>query len=281
MAHPPFEQAIGTLLRKRIALLDEDRDPAPFLPTDPISAVCWAGEGRAPLFEPLVEWLDAPAGLLRLTITPAMSEQAEAGQYRLRVFCTPPSDAHRRLVFDGSVRFLPSPGTGEAEPSYASFEDLLDECPHLQRLVVEDSDQAGFAEQRGEARRWFDEALVRHYHAVPGRTRRFVNLAGDGPGPYMQFAEPPDGALVPSDDDLRAMLDAGGLVISEPVKKAVCHKAASLVYRKSASGSYRDEAAFHEGQARQFWWNAVVEVKSDPDLDEPDLRIGRDVTFLT
>ena len=63
--------------------------------------------------------------------------------------------------------------------------------------------------------------------------------------------------------------------------EAVCHKAASLIYRKSASGSYRDEASYHEGQARQFWWNAVVEVKSDPEREEPDLRIGRDVTFLT
>ena len=97
----------------------------------------------------------------------------------------------------------------------------------------------------------------------------------------MRYADPPDGAVVPSDAGLRAILDADGLVLTDIIKEAVSHKAASIIYRSSPVASYAERGQEHKDLARWHWWRAVVEVKSDPELAAPDLRIGRDVTFLT
>jgi hypothetical protein len=108
-----------------------------------------------------------------------------------------------------------------------------------------------------------------------------VDVAGTDAGPYRCFADPPEGASVPSDVALQAMLDADGLVVTPIIRRCVSHKAAALAYATSTAGSYKDEAATHESMANRLWWRAVIEVKSDPELDAPDLRVGREVTFLT
>lgn len=284
MPQPPIEMSVGTARRWTItarnavgAVLTDT-----FLDSDPLAASVWAGDDREPLFAPDVAWIDAQAATISLTVTAAMSAQAEASTYRLRLLVTPPSDAEPRCVYDGSIRFLPAPGTADPLPVYASAEDLFDHCPRVEKqLADEESAQAGFAEQRARARAWFDEEVLRNYHPVPGRTRRMVGLAGTAVGPYMAFAGPPDGATVPSDAELRAMLDANGLVITDRIVQCVSHKAAALAYETSSAGSYADDAAKHDRMANSLWWRATIEVKSDPDLDGPDLRIGRDVIFLT
>jgi hypothetical protein len=164
---------------------------------------------------------------------------------------------------------------------YASYETLLDYCPRVGELLDELSDQAGFAEQRARARSWFDEEVLRNYHCTPGRCRRMVDDDGTDAGPYMVYAEPPDGATIPSDAQLRAILDADGLEVTRIIEECVSHKAAAIVYQSSSVGAYANEGARHDGMARGLWYQAVVEVRSDPDLDAPDMRIGRDVTFLT
>jgi len=282
MPQPPVEMVLGTRARWILTLRDaQGRAVTDFLETDPVSASVWAGDDRIPLFSPEVEWVDPLEGTLAVSIRPAMTVTAEVATYRLQVFVTPPSDDQRRCVWDGSIRFLPTAGAGEPDPVYATSEDLFDYCPRLERhLADEEAAQAGFAEQRARARKWLDDTLLRNYYPVPGRTRRMVNLAGTAAGPYSVFADPPEGAAIPSEAQLRAILDAGGLVVTDAIRELVSHKAAAYAYRTS-TGPYGDEATEHDREANRLWYVSDFDVKTDPDLASPDLRIGRDVTFLT
>ena len=108
-----------------------------------------------------------------------------------------------------------------------------------------------------------------------------VDLDGTGAGPYLLFAEPPDAATVPTDVQLRAMLDADGLVVTDTIRECVSHKAAAYAYRTAKGAGYSDDAGRHEGTANRLWYRSVCEIRSDPELDAPDLRIGRDVMYLT
>lgn len=282
MPHPPFEQVLGTIGRHRITARTADGSPVTnLLATDPLTAVVWAGDDRQILMLPDATWVDPSSGVFHLTIPSAMTADAVPGQYRVQAFCTPASDGEKRCLYDGSVRFLPTPGTGSAGPVYASYDDLLKYCPQVEPMQVATSDQSGFAEQRARARTWFDDEVVRNYHPQPGRSRRMVDLSGTGAGPYMTYADPPEGAVVPSDVGLRAILDADGLEVTDVVRECVSHKAAAIIYKSSPVGSYAADGARHDGEARMHWYRAVIEVRSDPSLAAPDLRIGRDVTFLT
>jgi hypothetical protein len=281
MAHSTYEQVLGTIGRHYWQARTLEGEPIPFLFTDPLEGVLWPGDERAATLSPAVEWADAPKGIFSVTIASAMTVGLAPGIYRIQAFCTPTSDGERRCILDESVKFLPTAGSSAAGKSYVTSEDLLDYCPRLEQLQDAETDQAGFAEQRARARTWFDEEVVRNYFPVPGRTRRKVDLSGTGAGPYMAFADPPAGAAVPSDDQLRAMLDADGLVVTDQVRECVAHKAASIVYGGVKSGAYSAEAAQHEGMARRLFYRIEAEIRTDPELASADIRVGRDVIFLT
>jgi hypothetical protein len=264
-----------------------------FTGSDALSAQVFAGDGQPVLFAPTCSWVDAAAGTIRVAITAAQLAAAAItpGEYLLRVFVTPVSDGQPRLVGQWSIAFTPAPGTDAAPTAYATYRDLGDYSPELQKLQDKLNDLTQFAHERHTARAETDNRILNGYRPVPGRARRYYNAGRTGAGPYgplyLTAADLADPAFAaPTATAVRAWLDAGGLRITPDIAEFNARWASALVYGGQAgtSNAYAQQAVVERGLAEAAWTRAkaALEIDTTSPLDGVyEVRIGQDVTWLT
>jgi len=210
-----------------------------------VEAKVWPGDDRAPILTIAGDATDAATGYFAVTFAADDTASVAEGLYRYQVLAT--EGGTTVTVFDGRIRISGIPGTATAPTTYCSFEDMKRLAPWIEDLADADEDQAGFAEQRGEARKWLDVLAQKHYR-VPGIGNRQTSLDhllgyGDTVGDR--------------DATLQGWLDDDRLILDDDVVRACAHYAiAEVCTGKLTPGTvgsgagYSQFAAYHRAQAR-------------------------------
>jgi hypothetical protein len=224
-----------------------------------LTAEVWGGDDQAVLFSPTATWSNATAGLVALSFARADTADLEPGDYPVLLTITAGGLQRKNRV--ATLRVLASPGAAEALPSYCGIEDLRRVCPWLDQMQT-DSDQAGFAEARAEAREWFDELL----HAAWGGRR---SLGAEG---GLWASSGPSG----KDTWLQGELDADHLLVSRSIRRANALFAASLILAgqigSQGDTSYQRLGDQLAAQAANLALTVLAEIDTDSD-GEGDVSI--------
>jgi hypothetical protein len=175
--------------------------PVAFDASVPISARAWPGDDQAVLLEPAAAWTDAPACKVRISVVDADTADVEPGVYRCQVV----AELAGRAVPIAEAAFvvLAAPGTAVAPKVYCTAGDLHRECTWIGQFLNVGEDQAGFAEQRAEAREWFDDLILAGRPST-GYSQRFPGVLTWGRGGLL------------ADPWLTAILAGGGLMLTGP-----------------------------------------------------------------
>ncbi|WP_435016700.1 hypothetical protein TA3x_004274 [Tundrisphaera sp. TA3] len=220
---------MGTDRAWEITIKDVDNNPIAYDPdNDVLSAVVWAGgSDQSVIFEPTVEWTDAPNGKVGLRInaddtTPtigvtSMDQVAalvEPGRYKLLVFVTRTNpetqETRKEQVHADDLNLLEVPGTGTRLPSYVRYRDLLSYSQAIKKAEA-DSDETGFAYQQFLASQWFNDLIISRI-----------------PEGYSSF-DHPGTSYGSSRATVKGYLDAGKLVVTPTVVEIVARRAVSQI----------------------------------------------------
>ncbi len=234
-----------------------------FASDDVMDATLWPGDDRAETFDPAIAWVSATAGTAALSIAAADTTALTPGTYRLQVWTV--VDSQKCLIHDGTVRFTAAPGAATALTTYCTYQDM-------QRLFASigdlqsNEDQAGFAEQRNMARKWFDTVIQRHYRNDDGRPTdtQFANY---------DFGSGRSGAR---STYLQDYLDDDGLILNQDVIDCVACYAISLVLSAQVgtdpNNFYQSLGAKFSARASSMASLITAEVDTDDD-GEPDIAV--------
>lgn len=183
---------------------------------DVLDASLWPGDDRAETFDPGVAWVSATAGTAALTIAASDTSGMTPGTYRLQVWTI--VDSQKCLIHNGTLTLTAAPGAATALTSYCSLQDMQRFFPSIGDLQSA-TDQAGFAEQRDMARKWFDAMVQRHYRS--GSTGPTDTRFGD----YTVFG----GRTGARSDYIQDLLDDDALILNQDVIDCTACYAVSLV----------------------------------------------------
>lgn len=235
--------------------------------TEPLSAVVWPGGAREPSFPLIPTWQDAASGLTLVTIPSTLTVDLTPQTYTVE--CTITDGVGPRRYYAGWLEITPSPDTESEPPSYCTYQDLLDYAAWIPDLQAE-SDQAGFARQRGRAREWLDEVILSRY-------------GPDTSGSYLMGMPPPLVSSAPS-AWLRDQLAADHLIVRGPVREIAAKRALYLICSpqlgKRGEYSYQDLARRYERETEELVKLLWAEIDTDGDgLADVTVRCG--VTSLS
>jgi hypothetical protein len=245
--------------------------PGPYSGSEGLACNVRAGQDQPALFTLSPTWASASAGTITLPIPGSVHATLDVGRY---LGCVSLADGSADLIeFFLEVGY--SAGTAAALTSYASFQELLDRAPSIEKLQ-KPTDLAGFARQRWKARQWFEDLLHRHWTDT-GCWQGFGVLNG--------FAYSANTGQVVShrsgrrSAQLQTWLDDDRLDVTEPVIEAVSCYAIALVYQRSIQGKdtagYGRMARLFFGRAEDAAANITAEIDSDGDgTNDRVIRLG-------
>lgn len=142
----------------------DDAAVATFTGAEPLTCSVWAGDDQAALCTPTAAWATPPQ--FTLSVSAAQSAALLPGSYRIQLAIAVAGGLVRKRTF-GPLVVRPSPGSAAARPVYCTRDELLREAGSwAERLLRADVDQAGFAEERADAREEFEEWVHLHYRGV-------------------------------------------------------------------------------------------------------------------
>lgn len=195
-------------------------DGNPLVMTGSESLVCevWIGGDHAPLFTVTPTASDAAVGQWDVAITPAQTTGMSQGLYDVLVKYADGSGD----CYYGGLEILQAPGTGTPGKTYGTYNDLLKVAQWVKMVQTED-DEAGFLEQRIDARAWLDDILLKSYRGAASSPNYEMSIAAQtfAGGGARRTAFPSRW--------LREQLDADKLILRADVVRAVSYYAASLV----------------------------------------------------
>lgn len=241
--------------------------------TEPLAASVRAGRDTAPLFVLAPAWIDATLGTIALAIPGTSTAALDAGRYLLQVKLADNSAD----LYEGFLDVDYSPGTAVALPSYGGYSDMLDRAPWLTKLQT-DTDLAGFARQRQQARRWFEDILHRHYRYSGTLSADYAFIPGISfAGGYGTSTFLRDGRR---SKELQQWLDADRLDVTQQVIDACTYYALALVCERQVSPGKQDSSygqlsrTFYQ-RAEDIALNITAEIDTDGDgANDTAIRLG-------
>jgi hypothetical protein len=215
--------------------------------SEPLAAQVWPGDDLAVAFSPAVAWLDAAAGTLTVSGTGDQTAALAPGDYPGRVRITDGAETYTAYEF--VLPILPAPGSAEARPVYCTLDQLRRHGRTVLAEIQAEEDQAGFREQRADAREWFEEILHAH-DPDRHRSRRSPLLwttrgTGNGLGRNRWLAE--------------KLADEALILTSKVIEINACY-AMSLIARNKP-----EESARFEHRANELAKTLVAELDLDGD----------------
>jgi hypothetical protein len=238
--------------------------------TEPLSGSIRTGRDSPALIALSPTWLDATLGTIRLPITGASTVALDVGRYLVQVSLTDGSAD----LFEGFLKVNYSPGTALSLPVYGSYGDVLDSAPWIENLQ-KNTDLAGFARQRSQARLWFEDLIHRHDSGGQGISTDFAFVPGVSFGGSYD-AGSRDGRR---SRQLQSWLDANRLDVTAQVIDAVSSYAIALICQRqiSSAGSdgYARAASHWFGRAEVAAMEITAEIDSDGDgVNDYSVRLG-------
>lgn len=237
------------------------------------TAYFYRGDDQASLFTPTCAWTSATAGTFSVTLPASSTASLAEGTYRLDVFIT--EGGIKSHAVRASVEVLATAGSGTAPATYCTYEDMLKYAPWLRTMVDTAEDQAGFAEQRGQARKWLEDLAHKHYRGQ----RFFVN------GGYWTL--PNTWAMTRlsgRDETLQGWLDDDLLILNPDVVEACAKMAIYYVLQgrlapaQSGNGNqYGAYAAWFAAEAKTIVSTMTLEI-DDAGTGTAGTRIDLSVT---
>ena len=119
-----------------------------FTGAEPLTAVLWPGDAKAPAATLAASWSDAAAGQVVLTIAAASIAALAPQPYPVLVTCVG-GDGLTRELWRGWLDVLAGPGSAAAVPVYGSFADMLTYCGGWIRQLLTPDSTDGFLAERG------------------------------------------------------------------------------------------------------------------------------------
>ena len=228
---------------------------------------CWRGDDQAVLFSPAAAWIDPAVGAVRIDVTAAQSAAPTPGTYNLVLGITTTGDPVKRPI-GGGLRVLPGPGVATARPAYTTFDDLKRYAGKwLDALLRLDVDQAGFAEERADAREALDELIQEYY-----RGGNYAWSYGVGYTPIVNAGQ--------SDAWLQEQLDADRLIVSRKVREWCSRFALAIICGRQVD--FGKENGFHRAASHFALTADDLATTMSPELDlDGDGRADLTVHFGT
>jgi hypothetical protein len=231
--------------------------------TEAIAATVRLGENFPALFAPTLAWISGPDGTIAVTVLGSSTATLDIGRYWLELHLADDSAD----LFEGWLEVTYSVGVAPALVTYGSYQKMLDMAPGVDKFQRA-TDLAGFAQQQNDARRWLEDLLHRHHKGPTGwPTDTSFGWIGLGPISPVGYRDGRRSSW------LQTQLDAGALVVTDPIVEAVTAYAVASLYDRQAS-SVSDGENFAR-QARKFFAraentaaNITAEVLVDPDTPQ-------------
>jgi hypothetical protein len=237
--------------------------------SETLSGRIWSGEDQATVVTPTVVWdtdvADNPDGVdrpvLLMTVPASALTSVAAGTYLWQITVDFATEKIAYPAEPGTITFIDGPGSATAPAVYGTRKDLLDVAPWIEQLQAF-SDTAGFADLRGQARVWLEDAI--HAHSPFG-------LAGEQLVPTLGASYPGRSQWL-----IDALAD-GELLVTGRIKRIVSYYAAGLAclreIGKAGDGEpYERKGARLMGMAESMLAGTVVELDTDAD-GEGDVAI--------
>ena len=251
-----------------------------YLNSDELSGRLSIGEDQPTLFAPGVSWIDATVAKYQIVIAGAQSATLTPGTYYVQAIATRGSLNTLISPPKLAIEILPAPGTAAALKSYCTYRDMLRFAPWVARLQGQ-VDLAGFAQERQDARDWFEDLLYRHYRGGQGVAADYFFIPGisfgarwwgNGPNVFRSGAR---------SAALQGWLDADGLLITSEVIKANAAYAIAQVAKgqivpgNDKSNVYAGFYAHFESLAENTASLITAELDTDADgITDTVIRLG-------
>lgn len=201
--------------------------------TEVLALTIWAGDDRSPV--PLttsgVFWSDANAGTIHISIEQVDTSTLDSFTYLLNVHIT--DGGKVRKCFESWLKIEAAPGTAVAPNAYCTADRMKRFAGQILDNLQDESDQAGFAEQRAQASRWVDRTiLARAKKVLSDQLQRHIPILVVDPirPTYGVDAGPMFGASIYPETTLQGQMDTirnylGGtnskLTLIEPEDSAI------------------------------------------------------------
>lgn len=202
---PAVESVLAGGHFSRVAILD-NLNGATYTGSATLVASLWPGDGQPAEFAPTVAWEVLADLSVRIVATAAQTATLAPGDYPVMVSVTEGGATQREIAC--TMRVLAAPGTDDPPTVYCTLNDMTTVAPWVENLRSP-TDQAGFAEQRAQARVECDRMIQRHYRGQRGRRQTTLDYLMDGNGVGCWRDGSDDAAL-------QAWLDDDRLILTGP-----------------------------------------------------------------
>jgi hypothetical protein len=200
-------------------------NPSPFLSSDTLSAVVWAGGDQPVTLTIVPTWVDVLSAIYLLPFANADTAGLPVGTAYIQVSVT--RGAKTATVTNCRLQIQAAPGAAAAIPTYTTFNDMKLYAPWIETLQ-DTNDTAGFLAQRGRARSWLDNALTDRFKIRPLSPQ----LGSAGAFPFFMGGPVDTLPMKWFRDILAANTGIGGapaLIVTDTVREAVSKMALHYV----------------------------------------------------
>jgi hypothetical protein len=229
--------------------------------TETLTCACWRGDDQAVLFAPAVSWATAALGQFNFAVSAAQSGTLTPGRYNLQLTITSGGVARKKTF--GWLIVKPSPGSATARPVYQTWDETKFYAGSwLEKLQRLDTDQTGFAEERGRARASFEQLLHNAWRGdnVVVRQTRFAFPYGVN---WANRRSPL------RDPQLITWLAANQLLVTDEIKEWCAYATIALICRRQINpmkdDGYGAAASWYATRADTLAATLTPEIDTDGD----------------
>jgi hypothetical protein len=250
-----------------IATGDDGQAVTGYQPEDTLDASVYLGPGQAALFSPLVAWINAPSGSIRLEISAAQTLGLSRGLYRLEIGVT--VDGKRVAVVDGLIELTSTKAVSSA-PLRTPYCDVDDLVELSEGILTKQTGKGlgGFLKARIWASDKIDEIIVGHYRPDPFQFAATFSNPHVTPGIYSGWGGL--SAVLGTSPWLKAQLAAGHLIVTPLVVDICAHLSLGRIFSAKLgpdpkTNNYAGLGAYHLNEGFQSLKTLGAEIDTNAD----------------
>lgn len=148
-----------------VQLQDDQGNPiTSYAGTETLAASLWPGGNLPAVATPSASWISGPSGTILLTVTASQTTGLALGRYTGTLDLTDPTYGPLE-AYSWSMDVLAAPGSGTLPPVYCQFPDLWTYGKGWLASLQSETEETGYAAERGRARSWLDDLIINAWQA--------------------------------------------------------------------------------------------------------------------